>query len=807
MIANASLGAAGAPIGFGGSAVAPIYVKDVKDTLIELTLAPLTTNPLVVIGLTLVAKLSRLPWRQVRDDGTADVAQIAGYTYNAGPDPDDPEQVDKWVYETKGAWSSMDLEQAIASVLYATGITIPAGSYANEAFMEQWEQMLNACRPCSVGDIPDVVPYVVTDDGVMCFPNDFVELVMRAGLDLGIYPQSFNPDVITGNAVQMRYIWGDVDNYYSYLTAEIDKWDADVTMRTNAKRALRLCLDEIPDAFDPETDTVLIKLSRSPSHLFYVEITILSPNTVADVAYTSPEVGAAIWNQGWQSISAGQYINGGLSIMPVDANGGPVSYTRYSCIVDFFTFSDPWQMWGDPTTLHTGDTVTGATTVSPSNWAGVSFINVGTSVPIPAPTDWGTVSDAIFPRTGVIETDYPDWGGLRVSSTDGDEVCDMVGSSVFVQNPLLDGTDTIGLSQTQAQSGEIVDSVGVGSQTAEKELIDTLAKDITATGELTDALTDWLTPGMPASTVPLEFDAGGAADVGMVGLYSPTKAQLQQFTSWLWTDTGVIDALKKLFVSPIDAVISLYKVYAAPVSAGSGAIQCGYITSPVTGVAIVDQYTNVSCGSVHVPRYYNSILDHNPYTKIQLYLPFVGFVDLDTDDVIDGDISVDYGVDVLTGACLARVTVTRDGVSQLLYTYEGNCGVELPVTSGERGRYIAQIAAAGVRGFAVGGAIGAAGGAAVGAIGRKAQINRSGSVTANAGAFGPRQPYLVISRPIPEEANGYNVFYGLTANKTVALSACAGYTRLREVHLDGVTATDAELEELRQLLTTDGVIF
>ena len=67
------------------------------------------------------------------------------------------------------------------------------------------------------------------------------------------------------------------------------------------------------------------------------------------------------------------------------------------------------------------------------------------------------------------------------------------------------------------------------------------------------------------------------------------------------------------------------------------------------------------------------------------------------------------------------------------------------------------------------------------------------------------KPYLIITRPKPAEADNFNKFYGKPSNKTVRLSSCSGYTRVKDVHVDNIVATDNELSEIEQLLK-EGVI-
>ena len=102
--------------------------------------------------------------------------------------------------------------------------------------------------------------------------------------------------------------------------------------------------------------------------------------------------------------------------------------------------------------------------------------------------------------------------------------------------------------------------------------------------------------------------------------------------------------------------------------------------------------------------------------------------------------------------------------------------------------------------MALGSATAIAGGSA------KAQIQRSGNFTGNAGAMGCKKPYIIVSSDVAYDAVGYNAMYGLPANLTVMLGTCSGYVKVKEVHADAVAnATEQEKRDIENQLK-QGVI-
>lgn len=282
-------------------------------------------------------------------------------------------------------------------------------------------------------------------------------------------------------------------------------------------------------------------------------------------------------------------------------------------------------------------------------------------------------------------------------------------------------------------------------------------------------------------------------------IYNPTLSQLNSLGAWLWS-SNFIDQLLKIFNDPMQAIIGLHKVYATPNISGSGNIKVGYLDSGVPSNIVGNQYTYIDCGTVSLREYYGNILDYSPYTTVQLYLPFIGIVSLDIADVSRSSITVKYGVDVLTGACLASVSVQRDNAGGVLYQYSGNCACQYPLSSGS---YMGMVT----------GAIGAIGSLARGNIigtglsiaGMHTNIEHSGGFSGNAGAMGIKKPYLIISRPQSVMNEGFPSIQGYPSNYFTRLGNCSGFTQIAECHVENIPATDKELDKIKDLLK-EGVI-
>lgn len=307
----------------------------------------------------------------------------------------------------------------------------------------------------------------------------------------------------------------------------------------------------------------------------------------------------------------------------------------------------------------------------------------------------------------------------------------------------------------------------------------------------------------PTPTPPVITGAGS----DLIAIYNPTKQEIKDFNQFLWDlDPTNLTNWKKVIANPIDAVISLHMIYVTPITGEPRHIKCGYIETDVSSKIVTNQYKDVDCGEVNLTEYFSNVWDYID-TDVQIYLPFIGIVPLDTREIMNSILKVMYRVDVYTGTCLAQIIVQKDNSYGVLYTYTGNCAVPLPLTSGSfTGVFSTLLSACGTAVFGGGPAMAAgevAGDLLKGRV--KQNIQRSGSIGANAGAMGIRTPYLIITRPVPYDASEYSKQYGYPLNETIVLGNLSGYTRVKDIHLQGIPCTDDELEMIERLLK-DGVI-
>lgn len=313
-----------------------------------------------------------------------------------------------------------------------------------------------------------------------------------------------------------------------------------------------------------------------------------------------------------------------------------------------------------------------------------------------------------------------------------------------------------------------------------------------------------------SGTTPTPAIPDGTASA-LWSVYHPTQQQVNDFGAWLWTD-NIITQFVQAMNNPMDGIITLHKIFAPPVDSGNGTIVIGRLDSQVPTALVTQQYVSVDCGSVSVQEYFGNVFDYVG-TQISIYLPFIGIQPLNVEDIMRSTLNVVYKVDLFTGACLATILVNRDGCNPMMYQFTGVCSVEYPLTGGQHSSIINGFF--GLMGAGVAAAAGPTGIIAAGAtaIGVASSVNqmartqnaRSGAFGANAGAMGIKKPYLIISRPQTKVARQDTHYTGYQTNYTDKVSSFTGIVKARQVHVNGINATDNELSQIETLLK-DGII-
>lgn len=144
--------------------------------------------------------------------------------------------------------------------------------------------------------------------------------------------------------------------------------------------------------------------------------------------------------------------------------------------------------------------------------------------------------------------------------------------------------------------------------------------------------------------------------------------------------TNLNDKILDTFLTnnPIDCIVSLQRYpLEVPKSASPVKIKLGKAETNVSAYLMEKAaYFYLFQGKTIAPKFADSFLDYEPYTKMELYVPFCGTIQLNPADIIDRDLNVQLVVDFTTGT--ATGFVMSDDL--VIETVNGNIAIDIPVT-------------------------------------------------------------------------------------------------------------------------------
>lgn len=315
-----------------------------------------------------------------------------------------------------------------------------------------------------------------------------------------------------------------------------------------------------------------------------------------------------------------------------------------------------------------------------------------------------------------------------------------------------------------------------------------------------------LQPGEPDET------KASAIGSGFINAYDITSANLLNVGKCLYSST-MLTMIANLFVNPLDAIISLNVFPYTPHIGSAESVrllnhQCTTLDLGVeaSGFPLTKQFRTVDFGSIHIPENWGNFLDYSD-TTIELYLPFVGSIELDTSEAMNANINVQYTIDYFTGMCVANVQCTKTVVlpsalnvpATSQHSYQGNCAIQIPLSAVDYGSMVGSLVGACATGLAnpAGGVMKLASDAVAGAW--KPSVSTKGNIVANAGYCSVLYPYVRITRPITAEPDSYQEVMGYPSYINTTLGQCDDFCVCDDIDLHTITgATPSELARIKQ---------
>ena len=259
--------------------------------------------------------------------------------------------------------------------------------------------------------------------------------------------------------------------------------------------------------------------------------------------------------------------------------------------------------------------------------------------------------------------------------------------------------------------------------------------------------------------------------------YKIEQIELKKLGQFLWT-SDFFDNVLLVNNSPIENIISLKALIGTVTTTGtSQTLALGNVTTTASATPCNESIT-INVGSITLPRKYNNFLDFEPYTKVQIYLPFYGCAMLDSSLVIGRSISIKYIIDVITAT--AKIKIIHD--NKTLYEFKTTCGSDLPITSSNRASVEMGYLSSGV-GMGISIASGnVLGGLASGLSMAQSQYHSttSGNVSGVLNFHDSRMVTVLVDRPVYTELRNFNKTHGRVCNLSKTLRDLRGFTKCAE---------------------------
>ena len=241
-------------------------------------------------------------------------------------------------------------------------------------------------------------------------------------------------------------------------------------------------------------------------------------------------------------------------------------------------------------------------------------------------------------------------------------------------------------------------------------------------------------------------------------IYEPTNANMQKINDAIFINAG-----DGTTISVLQYFSSYKKFYCKIPVAGYKQLKGGRYDFGEQAPYVKEHTIVVDCGSVKIPEQYHSLLDYSPFSRLTIYLPFIGFQELDDKLVVGRTLKVQYIVDVLSGRCLAQLYVDSTELKSCIAEYGGTIAADEMFGSDNGYDYY-------------------------GAYELMTTMQ-----------LGELSCYILIHTKLPLEGDIVN-YKGLPTNEIVKVGDVTGFVKYSSIHVDGMTATDSEKSEIESLL-------
>lgn len=315
-------------------------------------------------------------------------------------------------------------------------------------------------------------------------------------------------------------------------------------------------------------------------------------------------------------------------------------------------------------------------------------------------------------------------------------------------------------------------------------------------------------PDTPDGTSP-ESKQQTYSGIGvMTRTYVIDKGRLQQLGRKLW-DYSFYDFIQNLNASPIENIVSI-KMYPFVIPGGAdteivlGNVGMGVMGKPVDIDYNCKHVINPSGTTIakKYPQKYN-YLNSNFFTKLSIFLPYIGFKELDASVFLDHELKVEYIVDILTGSCVAMCYADDIPIVQ----YNGLMGLDIPISATNRAQVEAGIVqSVGQTAMQLAQKdLGGAANAALNILSQSYHTETKGTASPSCNSFITHDVFYILEAPEVQFPSGYAHAHGLPLFLTKSLNKVHGFTVCDNVDTSGIQGATLEEKEMIKQALMEGV--
>ena len=318
----------------------------------------------------------------------------------------------------------------------------------------------------------------------------------------------------------------------------------------------------------------------------------------------------------------------------------------------------------------------------------------------------------------------------------------------------------------------------------------------------------------------------GSISCGGNNYYLMSSEQLNSFISWFNNYTPSAEEIaSNMFtnkygnllecvcgISYVPCAISKYYK-----NQGTETIKIGKLDTKISANVIKNEASNFKLAEFKIKRKFNNFLDYEPYTKYQLYLPYVGVIELPTNTIVSNNgttVVVKGAIDIST----LTLTYTIYSNGMVIYETSVSYGQSIPISLTDRlGTFSSAITETTNR--AIGSVVAGATGNVMGVVTniasyhyKESPIVSTGTSTSSGGRFQPQKCYLIASYPVTKRPDTYGHNVGFPCMKSINLNdkSLKGFTKChnpviefgnsKRVDNSIVYPYESEIEELYNIL-------